>query len=130
MKRKNVLGYVMLMGFIYFLLVAIVHFLGIKIPILFIYYDVESYVYQDRIIAVLSFVFSMFLYSGYKLHNDNLKIVKYIIISGSVAISGLLINNFFTKLLFRNNLIYWVEIIFLLAYLIVIIFLYYRVDKK
>ena len=37
---------------------AIAHFFGIKVPILFVYYDTPFYAYQDKIIsfAVLSYV--------------------------------------------------------------------------
>ena len=43
---------------IYFLFMAIAHFFGLKYPLLFIYYDVPFYAYQDRIIsfAVVAYV--------------------------------------------------------------------------
>lgn len=42
----------------YFVCMAIAHFFGIKVPILFVYYDTPFYAYQDKIIsfAVLSYV--------------------------------------------------------------------------
>lgn len=41
----------------YFICMAIAHFFGIKVPILFVYYDTPFYAYQDKIIsfAVLSY---------------------------------------------------------------------------
>jgi hypothetical protein len=42
----------------YFVCMAIAHFFGIKVPILFVYYDTPFYAYQDKIFsfAVLSYV--------------------------------------------------------------------------
>ncbi|MBY6048675.1 hypothetical protein [Vannielia litorea] len=42
----------------YFVCMAIAHFFGLKVPILFVYYDTPFYAYQDKIIsfAVLSYV--------------------------------------------------------------------------
>ena len=72
----------------------------------YIYYDVESTIYQDRIISVLSFIFSVFLFSGYKINNSEL--IKYILIAGFVGVIGLAFNNYLTKISFRSNSIYWI----------------------
>jgi hypothetical protein len=42
----------------YFVCMAIAHFFGIKLPILFVYFDTPYYAYQDKIIsfAVLAYV--------------------------------------------------------------------------
>ena len=43
---------------IYFIAMSIAHFFGIKVPILFVYYDTSFYAYQDKIIsfAVASYI--------------------------------------------------------------------------
>lgn len=43
---------------LYFVAMSVAHFLGIKVPVLFVYYDTPFYAYQDKIIsfAVLSYV--------------------------------------------------------------------------
>jgi hypothetical protein len=61
----NLLSWSLLGGAIYFFLITIAHIFGIKTPILFIYFNVPSYIYQDMIIAFLSFGVGMFLYAGY-----------------------------------------------------------------
>jgi hypothetical protein len=38
-------------GVAYFCCMATAHFFGIKVPLLFVYYDVPFYAYQDKIIA-------------------------------------------------------------------------------
>ncbi|MBS8227597.1 hypothetical protein [Vannielia litorea] len=50
----------------YFVCMAIAHFFGLKVPILFVYYDTPYYAYQDRIIsfAVLSYVGLFYAASG------------------------------------------------------------------
>lgn len=42
----------------YFVAMSIAHFLGIKVPILFVYFDTPFYAYQDKIIsfAVVSYI--------------------------------------------------------------------------
>lgn len=48
----------LLAGVFYFCCMAVAHFFGIKVPILFVYWDTPFYAYQDKIIsfAVLSYV--------------------------------------------------------------------------
>lgn len=42
----------------YFIAMSIAHFFGIKVPVLFVYYDTPFYAYQDKIIsfAVISYI--------------------------------------------------------------------------
>ena len=119
--KKN-LNIALLLGAIYFYIVALLHFIGFKIPMFFVYYNVDSTIYQDRIISVLSFMFATFLFAGFKL--KELEIVKYIIFSGTIGVLGLGLNNFITKITFRNNTIYWIEIGLLGLYVLVLHFLY------
>ena len=116
------LNIALLLGAIYFLTVALLHFIGLKIPMFFVYYNVESTVYQDRIISVLSFVFATFLFAGYKI--KEIEIVKYILFAGTIGVFGLGANNFLTRLTFRSNIIYWVEIGLLGLYVLILHFLY------
>ncbi|MGR3711558.1 MAG: hypothetical protein ACU0A6_00340 [Shimia sp.] len=43
---------------VYFIAMSTAHFFGIKVPVLFVYYDTPFYAYQDKIIsfAVVSYV--------------------------------------------------------------------------
>lgn len=45
-------------GVAYFCCMAVAHFFGIKLPVLFIYYDTPFYAYQDKIIsfAVVAYI--------------------------------------------------------------------------
>lgn len=45
-------------GAVYFCCMAVAHFFGLKYPLLFVYYDVPFYAYQDKIIsfAVVAYI--------------------------------------------------------------------------
>jgi len=47
-----------LAGAVFFVAMAVAHFFGIKLPVLFVYYETPYYAYQDKIIsfAVMAYV--------------------------------------------------------------------------
>src|SRR5574337_499996 len=93
-NNEKILKWLLSIGAIYFLAIAIVHMMGIKIPVLFVYYDVPSYGYQDKIISFLSFGWSVFLLMASLDPIKNRGAVKAILIAGLGAIFGLtFINN-------------------------------------
>jgi len=132
-NSHKLLSWSLLIGAVYFFLISIAHLLGYKIPILFIYYNVPSYMYQDLIIAFLSFGLGMFLYAGYSsVKRDELITTKYIVIAGFGVVLGLSNINLFTDFSFFevefnlkiSVLNFWSETIFVLAYILWILFLY------
>ncbi len=126
MKKK--LEIVLLVGAVYIYCVAVLHFIGIKIPPFYIYYDVQSTIYQDRIISILSFSFATFMFARYKLKTK--EIVTYIIFAGVVGVIGLFVNNYLTLNAFRNNQTYWIEITFLALYIGVLYYQYHKYIKS
>jgi hypothetical protein len=131
----KVLKWSLLGGAIYFLLVAIVHMTGIKVPGLYIYFNVPSYAYQDRIIALLSFGWCMFLYSGFKLTGAGLiRPVRYIILAGIAAIICLLLINNSEEIkelaTNRSRWIYMIETMILFIYTIWLMILYIYCRRK
>lgn len=78
MDNKKILQYSLLAGAAYFLCIAIVHVAGIKVLGLFIYYNVNSYQYQDNIISFLVFGWAAFFYAG----SGHTEIVKPVLLSG------------------------------------------------
>ncbi|MFL0797800.1 MAG: hypothetical protein K6L73_09980 [Cellvibrionaceae bacterium] len=48
---------------------AITHFFGFKVPVLFVYYDTPFYAYQDKIIAFAVCAYVALFYSAEK-HRD------------------------------------------------------------
>jgi hypothetical protein len=92
-RSTNILKWLLLAGALYFLAIAIAHMLRIKIPLLFIYYDLPSYGYQDRIISFLSFGWSVFLFTASVDPAKNMDAVRAILVAGIAAVLGLSVIN-------------------------------------
>lgn len=132
-NSHKLLSWSLFAGGVYFFLISIAHLFGIKIPILFIYFNVPSYIYQDMIISFLAFGFGMFLYAGYSsVKRNELITTKYIIIAGFGAVIGLMNINLFTdfnyfeaefklKISLAN---FWSETIFVFLYILWLQILY------
>ena len=68
--------------------------LRIKVPVLFVYYNLPSYIYQDTIISFLSFGWSVFMFITSIDPVRNRDAVKAILIADLAAVFGLnVINN-------------------------------------
>jgi hypothetical protein len=90
--NKQTLKASLLFGAVFFLLIALAHLFGTRIPGLYIYYDKESFRFQDLIISALSFGWSVHFLNAY--FNVNRPNMISILISGIVAIAILTrINN-------------------------------------
>ncbi len=84
----------LLAGAVYFLLVSVAHMTGIKLPVLFIYYSLPSYEYQDRIIGFLTFGWSVFFYMT--VMSFTRRKLGALVIAGLVALVMLVIINLTT----------------------------------
>ena len=67
--NSNLTKYAFLSGVAYFFFMAVAHFFGIKVPILFVYYDTPFYAYQDKIISFAVCAYIALFYSASK-HRD------------------------------------------------------------
>ncbi len=74
-------------GAMFFLLIALAHAIGLKIPGLFIYFNVPSYSYQDKIISLLAFGWATFFFAAAV--NQSKILIKSIILIGAIALSML-----------------------------------------
>jgi hypothetical protein len=92
-NSETTLRWLLSAGALYFLAVAIVHMAGIKVPVLFVYYNVPSYDYQDKIISFLTFGWSIFLFTTSLDPIKNRSAVKAILTAGLVAVFGLTVIN-------------------------------------
>lgn len=130
-KRKTkILSTFLYAGAIYFLAVALVHATGLKVPGLFVYYNVPSYAYQDRIIAFLAFGWAvMFYHTGRTL---DLKLIDLMLTIGFVALVSLsantLISNFNFIRPFTNKLPYYIIIKVLFIYWLSLV--YFRLKQS
>ena len=92
-KHTAVLQRLLAGGAVYFLGVSAAHMAGIKIPLLFIYFSIPSYAYQDKIISFLSFGWSLFLFTAARDPVKHRDLVRAVLIAGVVALFGLQVIN-------------------------------------
>jgi len=119
-------------GSLYFVLVAIVHGVGVKVPGLYIYFNIPSYNYQDQVISLLTFGWSVFFFSTAK--SPSILLVKSILLIGLVAILILLYINLstdFTILTKDFNLtIFHIEVGLLVIYWLWLFWGYLKFNKE
>lgn len=133
-KSTAVLKWLLFVGAIYFLAISIVHMLRIKVPLLYVYYDVPSYGYQDRIISFLSFGWSVFLFTASIDPVKNRPAVRAILIAGLAAIFGLNVINSTTD--FRalspdiQPSVFRIEVLVLSIYVAALIFSYFLSNRQ
>jgi hypothetical protein len=104
-----------------------------KIPGLFIYFDVPSYAYQDRIIAFLSLGWSILFWILALDPGQNRRMLAGILVMGSAGVFGLgyinLTTDFSSLQAGLRPGVYWVETAFLAGYLILLVILTLRLRQ-
>jgi len=133
-KNLSILKCLLLLGSIYFFGVSVAHLFSLKIPGLFVYFNVPSYAYQDKIISFLAFGWAISLFIGFIDPMTNKGIMKSFIIAGFGAIIGLLIINFsidFNELAKNTNRnIFLIETIVLAVYLSMLTVFYFLTTHR
>ncbi len=106
----------------------------LKVPILFIYFNVPSYAYQDRIISLLSFGWAVFFFTAFTDPQKNSALVKAILIAGAGAIFGLSLINitagFQTLDPAVNTAVFWLEAAGLFAYWLWLVVFYFLSNNQ
>jgi hypothetical protein len=109
-------------GAVYFLLVAIAHQIDVKIPGLFIYFNIHSLAYQNLIISLLAFGWSCFFVLCFLLVRRGVVTpVSLLLVAGTVAVAVLCrinLTNEVRELAEGITRPYWVQAGALAAYLI------------
>ena len=111
-------------GVAYFSCMAVAHFFGLKYPLLFVYYDVPFYAYQDKIIsfAVVAYIC---LFANAAMHRNA---VPAAIVALGVTVLGLSAVNRSDALASvldgRSTLAYWMQTGLLAAYFALLLALY------
>ena len=123
----------LLAGVAYFCCMAVAHFFGLKYPLVFVYYDVPFYAYQDKIIsfAVVAYVC---LFANAALHRSA---VPAALVALGVTVLGLIAVNASDALRSvldgRSTLVYWIQTGLIAAYFVLLLGLYAaggRASKK
>lgn len=101
----------LLAGAIYFTSVALCHAIGWKFPGFFVFYDIPSTPYQDRIISFLAFGWAVFFFTAASDPTKNRALIRPILIAGAVAIIALAMiisSNEITRAV-ASTTMYWVQ---------------------
>lgn len=111
-------------GAVYFCCMAAAHFFGLKYPLLFVYYDVPFYAYQDKIIsfAVVAYI-CLFVNAAFDRNAVPAAIVAIgvtVLGLSAVNVSGALE----TVLDGRSTLAYWAQTGLIALYCVLLIVLY------
>tara|TARA_Y100001960_G_C14687097_1_gene834380 strand:- start:611 stop:1003 length:393 start_codon:yes stop_codon:yes gene_type:complete len=126
MKNGALLRYSLLAGCVYFILMSIAHFFGIKVPVLFVYYDVPYYAYQDMVIsfAVLAYVGLFYLASKSR---ENVPVALLVL---ALTVGGLSLVNMSAELklltLLKPRDTYWIQTVIIGVYWVYLVILYIR----
>lgn len=131
MSNSKITKYAFLVGALYFVFMAIAHFFGIKVPILFIYYDTPYYEYQDRIIsfAVCAYIAIFYLASQTRQAALSAIIVLALTILGlsSINLSEALASVLQSG---KSTFAYWLQTGAIAGYLLLLVALYIRDGKR
>jgi hypothetical protein len=123
--------YGFLAGVAYFCCMAIAHYFGIKVPILFVYYDTPFYAYQDKIISFAVCAYIALFYSA----SQNRSVAFNAIIVLAVTVLGLISVNLSDALASvlqegQSTLPYWLQTGAIAFYLAVLLVLYIKDGKN
>ena len=109
---------------------AIAHFFGIKVPILFVYFDTHYFAYQDKIISFAVTAYIALFYLAAKERRN----IPVALIVMAITTMGLISINLSAQLRVamtgdQTLLPYWLETAFIACYLIALTVLY-KCDGK
>jgi hypothetical protein len=129
-RNLRILKWSLLTGSLYFLGVATAHMLGTKLPLLFIYYNVPSYAYQDRIISFLAFGWAAFFFTASRDPQKQSTLVNTILVAGAAAVLGLAIINLTTDFHALDAgidpRVFWMETAGMFFYWLWLVIFYFR----
>ena len=130
-KNSKQLNSALGLGALYFACMATAHYLGLKLPVLFIYYDTPFYSYQDKIIS-----FAVCAYIGlFYLGTRNRENARVAIIALGLTVLGLSSVNLSADLQQvlvdgQGTQFYWLQTLSILGYLGLLLFLFLSDPKR
>lgn len=111
-------------GVAYFCCMAVAHFFGFKYPLLFVYYDVPSYAYQDKIIA-FAVVAYICLFANAALHRSAVSAALVALGVTVLGLSSVNASDALGRVLDgRSTLAYWIQTGLIAAYFLTLLGLY------
>jgi hypothetical protein len=122
-----VLRYALLAGVAYFCCMALAHYFGIRLPLLFVYYDTPFHAYQDRIIAFAVLAYAALFYAASRhrvvvpaaLFALGLTVLGLASVNLSDALGSVLADG-------QTTTAYWIQTGLIAAYFLLLLVLYLR----
>jgi hypothetical protein len=129
--NSKITKYAFLAGAAYFCCMAVAHYLSIKAPVLFVYYDTPFYAYQDKIISFAVCAYIALFYSA----SQHRSVALNAIIVLTLTVFGLSSVNLSTALASvmqegQSTVPYWLQTGAIAFYLVVLLTLYIRDGKN
>ncbi|MEW6640403.1 MAG: hypothetical protein AB1586_07840 [Pseudomonadota bacterium] len=124
--NDRILKWSLLAGVGYFCCMAAAHFTGFKVPVLFIYYDVPFYAYQDKIISFCAFTYACLFHAA----AQHRAAVPAALVSIVVTVLGLSAVNLsealHSVLKGAPTTAYWIQTVMIAGYAVWLIVFYVR----
>jgi hypothetical protein len=125
------LRYALLAGVAYFCSMAVAHYFGIRLPLLFVYHDIPFYAYQDRIIAFAVIAYAALFYSAAR----HRAVVPAALVALGLTVLGLVSVNLSEALLSvlddgQTTTAYWIQTVMIAAYFLLLLVLYLRAGHE
>ena len=128
--NSKLTNYAFLAGVAYFTCMAVAHFFGIKVPVLFIYYDTPFYAYQDKIIsfAVCAYIGLFYLATRSR---ENALVAMVVLALTALGLSAVNLSSALRHVLTegQSTTAYWIQTLMIFGYLALLVVLY-RLDGK
>lgn len=123
--------YAFLAGAAYFCCMAIAHYFGIKVPILFVYYDTPFYAYQDKIISFSVCAYIALFYSASQHRSVALNAIIVLAIT-VLGLSSVNVSEALASVLRegQSTMPYWLQTGAIAFYLVVLLVLYFKDGKN
>ncbi|MEL7449077.1 MAG: hypothetical protein AAFN78_07690 [Pseudomonadota bacterium] len=128
--NSTITKYAFLSGAAYFVFMALAHFFGIKVPVLFIYWDTPFFAYQDKIISFAVCAYVALFYAASK-HRD-VALSAIVVLALTVAgLSAVNVSSALAEVLeaSQSTAPYWLQTGAIAVYLAVLVVLYLRDGK-
>ncbi len=114
-------------GAVYFFCMAVAHYFGIKVPILFVYYDTPFYAYQDKIISFAVCAYIGLFYSA----SRERSVAPTAIVVLAITVLGLASVNLSSALCSlleegQSTGPYWLQTGLIAVYVVVLVIAYYK----
>ncbi len=114
----------LLAGSAYFCCMSAAHFLGLKLPLLFIYYDVPSNHYQDMIISFCAFTYAVLFFTAFR-HRVAVPAALLALAGTVLGLSAVNASPALAQMLHgAPTTAYWVQTALIAGYLILLTVLY------